>query len=167
MTALLDGLFNPLLVPTHFMAVAALALLTSQQGWGLSVAVVYTVAILAGLGAIALAYVPALAPEALLVTCAMTGLLVALGRRLPLPAGLLLAAALGCALALDAPPEAISLRDANLTLLGTAVGATALLLVLVEFMSFVIDERRRIAARIIGSWIAASAILALALRLVR
>jgi urease accessory protein len=164
MTGFADGLLNPLLVPTHFMGIAALALLIGQQGWGHSVALVYVFAILAGLGTLALAYVPGLAPEGLLAASAPAGLLVAWARPLPLSAGVLLAGAIGLALALDSPPQAISLREANLTLVGTAIGAAIVLLALVQVSSHFGHDWQRTGARVVGSWIAASAILALALR---
>ena len=167
MTAFAAGLLHPLLVPAHMAAVAALALLIGQQGFGRSVAIVYAVALAVGLGAIALAFAPELADEALLVATAITALLVALARPLPHPVGALLAAAVGLALALDSPPEAITLTEANLTLLGTAIGAIVALLVLTWAASLPRRDWQRIGARILGSWIAASAILVLALHWAR
>jgi urease accessory protein len=127
----------------------------------------YVVAVLVGLGAIAMAYVPKFAEEALLTFAAITGLLVALSRPLPQGLGVLLAAAMGLSLALDSPPEALTLMQANLTLLGTALGAVLLLLALLQGTSRLRHHWQHIGARIAGSWIAASAILVLALRFVR
>jgi urease accessory protein len=164
-TGFSGGLLHPLAVPTHLMAAAALALLMGQQGWGPSMLAVYAVAVVAGLGLVALAYVPTRAEEGLLVLAAVIGLLVAWSGRLPPAAGLQFAAAVGFALALDSPPEAISLRDANLALLGTAIGAVIALLTFVQITSCLTRVWQRIGARILGSWIAASAVLVLALRL--
>jgi urease accessory protein len=167
-TGFFDGLLHALVVPSHVLAIVALALLIGQQGWGhgwrLGAAAAYVVAVLAGLGAIALAIVPTLAEQALLVFAMMAGLLAALARPLPPPLGALLAAAVGLSLALDSPPEAITLREANLALVGTALGAAIVLLVLVQGTSLLRRDWQRIGARIVGSWIAASAILVLALR---
>lgn len=160
------GLLHPVAVPLHLMALVALGLLIGGQGWGVSVFAAYAVAVLAGLGAIALAYVPAYAELVLLALAACAGLLVALALPLPLTVGLPLAAATGLALALDSPPEGISLADANLALLGTALSATmasALLVWLVRHLHR--GDWQRIGIRIVGSWIAASAILVLGLRL--
>jgi hypothetical protein len=85
---------------------------------------------------------------------------------LPRSIGVLLAAVVGLALALDSPPEAISVRDANLALLGTATGAVLVLVALVQMTSRLTRAWQRIGARVLGSWIAACAILVLALRLV-
>ncbi len=167
MTALFAGLLHPLIVPAHVLSIAALALLIGQQTWGRNVPMVYAVAVLAGLGAIAMAYVPKFNEEVLLSLAAITGLLVALARPLPEGFGSLLAAALGLSLALDSPPEVLALLQANLTLLGTAVGAVLLLLALLQGTARLRHHWQRIGARILGSWIAAIAILVLALRLVR
>ena len=167
MTQLFAGLLHPLVVPAHVLAIAALALLIGQQGWRRSVPLAYVVAVLIGLGAIAMAYVPKFSEEALLAFAAVTGLLVALARPLPQGLGALLAAAMGLSLALDSPPEALVVMQANLTLLGTALGAVLLLLALLQGTARLRHHWQRIGARIAGSWIAASAILVLALVLVR
>jgi urease accessory protein len=67
----------------------------------------------------------------------------------------------------DSPPEALALLQANLTLLGTALGAVLLLLALLQGTARLRHHWQRIGARILGSWIAAIAILVLALRLMR
>ena len=167
MTALFAGLLHPLVVPAHALAIAALALLIGQQRWRPGVPIAFSVAVLIGLGAIALAYVPKFAEETLLAFAAITGLLVALARPLARGRGVLLAAAIGLSLALDSPPEALALMQANLTLLGTALGAVLLLLALLQATARLHHHWQRVGARIAGSWIAAAAILALALRLVR
>ena len=165
-TGFAGGFLHALVVPAHLMAVVALALLIGQQLRNRCAVIAYAAAIIAGLGAIALAYVPTRAEQGVLAAAAGTGLLVALGRPLPRSAGVLIAAAGGLALALDSPPEAISLRDANLALLGTAIGAVIVLLALLQVTTRLTRGWQRIGARIVGSWIAASAILVLALRLV-
>lgn len=161
------GLLHPLVVPAHLMAVVALALLIGQQGWAYGIPIIYAVAICAGLGTIALGVVPMLAEETLLAASAAIGLLVALSWPVLWPVGAGLAAITGYALALDSPPEAISLTEANMTLLGTALSATILLAAVAYLTSRLRRGWQRVGARILGSWIAASAILVLALRLLR
>jgi urease accessory protein len=126
----------------------------------------YVAAVLIGLGAIALAYVPRFAQESLLAATAVTGLMLALARPWPVAGGMALAAASGLALALDSPPEAITLHEANLALAGTAAAAAAALWALAWLSARLHRHWQRTGARILGSWIAASAILVLALRLV-
>ena len=167
MTGLWAGLLHPVLTPTHAMAVLALALLIGRQRWHRTAAIVYAAAVMAGLGLIVLGYVPLLAGEGLLAASAATGLLVALDWPLPRWLGGLLAGATGFALALASPPEAISLREANLTLVGTAIGATVVLTGLLQVTSRLTQGWSRVGARILGSWIVASAALVLTLVLVR
>jgi urease accessory protein len=159
------GLLHPLLVPSHLIAWTALGLLIGQQHWPRAVPAAYVAAVVVGLGAIALAYVPTFAEETLLALAAAAGLLLALARPLPWLLGALFAAAAGLALALDSPPEAISLSEANLALLGTALSAAIGLVALALAAARLNRDWQRIGARILGSWIAASAIVVLALRL--
>jgi urease accessory protein len=161
------GLLHPLIVPTHLMAAVALGLLIGQQRWAAGIQIIYAIAVCAGLGTIALGVVPALAEETVLAACAAISLLAMLARPVLWVVGAGLAAVMGYALALDSPPEAISLFEANLTLLGTALSAIILLAALAYLASQLQRDWQRIGARILGSWIVASAILVLALRLFR
>jgi urease accessory protein len=161
------GLLHPLLAEAHFLSIAALALLIGQQQWPHRVQIAYAAALVAGLGAIAMAYVPDFAEDGVLVFGGVAGLLVALARPLPWALGVLLAAALAAVQALDSPPEAITLAEANLTLLGTAISAVTVLVVLARIASLPHQAWQKIAVRILGSWIAACAILVLALKFLR
>jgi urease accessory protein len=163
------GVLHPLLVPVHLMAIVALGLLIGGQAprWRRAVPAVYVLALTAGLVAIASAYVPTRAEEVLLSLTAVAGVFVAWARPLPQALGGMLAAGVGLALALDSPPEALSLREAYLALLGTALAAAGLLVAIAALASRLRRHWLRIGVRILGSWIAASAILVLALRLVR
>ena len=83
--------------------------------------------------------------------------------------GALLAAAIGfCARRSTRRPRRSRSREANLTLARHRVGATVVLTgACCELASRLTRDWQRIGARILGSWIAASAILVLALRLCR
>lgn len=164
-TGFAGGLLHPLLVLSHLAALIALALLIGQQQRLRSLPIVFAIALIASLGAIALAYVPTYAEPALLTLAAVIGAMVALARPLPWMVRAALAAATGLAIGLDSPPEAISLPEANLTLAGTALSAIALLFALSWLAAQIRRDWQRIGVRIIGSWIAASAIMVLALRL--
>jgi urease accessory protein len=163
------GLLHPLLLPAHAFALVALGLLIGQQRhWHRWVPLAAAIiSVVAGLGTIALAYVPTLAGEALLASVAINGAAVALARPLPQMLGATLAAATGFALALDSPPDAISLSEANLALLGTAAGVVFVLSIVVAISACLARDWQRIGIRILGAWIAASAVLVLALRLAR
>ena len=149
------------------MAVLAIGLLIGRQGLSRIALSIYAVAVLAGLGAIALAYVPIVAEEGLLAATAIAGLLLALA--LPLPEWIvaLLAAAVGFALALNSPPETLSLTQANIELVVTAVVAFAAVWLIAVLAARLTRHWQQLGARILGSWIAASAILVLAPRLFR
>ncbi len=162
------GLLHPLLVPAHAMAVLALGLLIVQQAprwrW---VPAAYAAGLAAGFAAMMSAVSPRLATEALLAAAAATGGLLALARALPALLGYALAFATGTALALDSSPGGISVRDANVTIIGTYCGAVVLMLAVAELMPEPRRDWHKVGVRILGSWIAASAVLVLSLRLAR
>ena len=162
------GVLHPFFVPAHALAIVGLGLLVGQQEtWGRAAPFAAIAALIVGLAAMTLGYVPMLMSEALLVLALVTGGLVALARPLPKSVGCGLGAAIGFAVALNSPPEVVSVREANLMLIGTGFGATILLILAVEGASRLKRPWLRIGARILGSWIAASAILVLASRFVR
>ena len=95
----------------------------------------------------------------------------AIARPLPTLACALLAVIAGVALALDSPPETISIAVATATLVGTGLGASLTLAIIVTGTNYLTRVREwnwaRLGGRILSSWIAASAILVLAVRFVR
>ena len=173
MSGLASGLLHPLLLPAHALALLAYGLLIALQQMERRPLLIaaFVAGLAAGLVAIALAVGQTPAGDILLAATGVAGLLVALGRPIPSLACAPLAAVAGMALGLDSPPEAISLAVATLTLIGTGIGASLALALIVVGASHLIGERKwiapRIGARILGSWIAASAVLVLALRFAR
>jgi urease accessory protein len=162
-----DGFFQPLLVPAHVLLLLALGLLLGQQGRGLVTVLTFAASLAAGLAAIALAVGQTPAGNVVLAAAAIGGILVALAKPLPRLACVLLAAVAGIALGLDSPPQAISLADATAILVGTGLGACLTLTVVVMVVRTAHRDWQRIGVRIVGSWIAASATLVLALRYAR
>jgi len=73
----------------------------------------------------------------------------------------------GVALELDSVPQEISMLRTLLALGGTAIAALLIPAVLAALMTYLRRDWQRIGVRIVGSWIAASAILVLALRFAR
>jgi urease accessory protein len=162
------GALHPVFVPAHLLAIVGVGFALGQLAAGSRPAVLsYIVALVAGLGLIALGFVPRLAGEALLILAGVAGGLVALARPLPRPAACVLAGCAGLAIGLDSPPEVVSVREANWMLIGTGFGATVTLIVVVEIASRLTRPVLRTGARILGSWVAASAILVLALGVAR
>jgi hydrogenase/urease accessory protein HupE len=163
------GAIHPLFVPAHALAIVALGLLIGQQcprsPWPASGA--YCAGLAAGFAAIVSTVALEWAGDAVLATAGVSGALIALARPIPVFLASALALVTGLVIALDSPPHAISLWDANLILLGTFCGAVVLLLAIVAAASALHRDWQRLGARIVGSWLAAIAIMALALRLTR
>jgi hydrogenase/urease accessory protein HupE len=163
------GLLHPFFVPPHVLAMAGLGLLIGIQmpRWSRAAALAYVAALAAGLGLMTLGIVPRWMGEGLLVSAVVTGGLVALARPLPEILGIALAILTAVAIALDSPPQVISIREANLMLIGTGFGATMFLVALAETAARIKRPWWRLGARVLGSWIAAGATLSLALQLAR
>ncbi len=163
------GLLHPLFVPAHLLAITGLGILIGRQRptWGKAVPASFAAALVVGLLALAMAFVPRYAGETVLSAALIAGALVALARPLPEAIGCALAATAGLAIALDSPPWVVSVSEANLMLIGTGLGATALLLVVTFCASRLSRPWHVIGLRVLGSWVAASAILVLALQFAR
>ena len=88
---------------------------------------------------------------------------------IPIPTWALgtLAALTGAALGLDSPPDVLTLREAYLMLIGTGLAACTILAMVGAGTSWAAGHWHGIGVRVLGSWTAASAMLALALRLAR
>ena len=168
-TGFLGGLLHPLFVPAHALAVLGLGLLIGQQGphWRWSLPVAYAAGLGSGFAAMILAFAPQFGGEVLLAVAAIDGALIALARPVPALVGCVLALVVGIALALDSPPGGISVRDANVTLLGTFCGAVMLLWAVLEVARMLRRDWQRLGVRIVGSWIAASAVLVLSWKFAR
>jgi urease accessory protein len=168
-TGFTGGLLHPLLVPAHLMALAALGLLLGQQVPRQRYLLLGTFAasLLCGIGTVAAALAAESPDVVVLVTGAILGLLVVLARPLPLIGVGPIVFALGIALALDSVPQEISMRATLLTLGGTALAAFAIPALLAILSAKLQRDWPRVGVRVLGSWMAASAILVLALRLAR
>jgi urease accessory protein len=173
MSGFVAGLLHPLALPAHVLALLALGLVIAQQTAGtryVSLAAFVSGAAV-GLTAIAFGVGQTPALDVLLATAFASGASAAIARPLPALACALLAAIAGVALALDSPPEAISIVVATATLVGTGLGASLALAIIVTGMNYLTRVREwnwaRLGGRILSSWIAASAILVLAVRFVR
>jgi urease accessory protein len=162
--AFVDGLLNPLTTPAHMLTLLALALLLAQQPQRSAVLLLFALALAAGFVAIVLAVETTPARTVLLAVAATLGVMVAAAWAPKLLAWLLATIA-GAALALDSPPQAVTIAEAYATLAGTTVGACAILVVVAPLAAHAKADWQRLGVRILGSWIAASAILVLAVQL--
>lgn len=162
--AFADGLLNPLTTPAHVLVLLALALLFARQPQRCVVLLVFALALAAGFVAIVLAVETTPARTMLLAVAVALGVMIAAAWAPKLLAWLFAAIA-GAALALDSPPQAVTITEAYATLGGTAVGACAMLVLVAAIAGHVNADWQRLGIRILGSWIAASAILVLAVQL--
>jgi urease accessory protein len=169
LASLREGLLHPLLVPAHALALVGLGLLIGQdpRRQRAALLVAFVAALIAGIAAIMAAFIFTEGSAVLLAVAGIAGLLVALARPVPMLAGAPLTAIAGAALAFDSVPQEISISATLLALAGTAIGAAIALTLIAEARVSLKPPWLRIGARILGSWIAASAILVLALRLAR
>jgi len=155
-------------VPTHLLAVVALGLLVGQQAIRL---VIPIATLAAGLGVGSLIVASAVrenpAALALLVFAVVAAGLTVMARPLPSWAAAGLALAIGAALALNAPPQEFTIHAAIVSQLGFALAAILAFALVTLVAAQARVPWQRIGVRIVASWIAASAILVLALRLAR
>jgi hypothetical protein len=162
----LTGLLQPVLTPSHALALFGLGLLIGRQPTEerLLPQMGFALGLAAALLALALAVGETPADAVLLVGVAISGALVAAAIRPPLMMLGPLAAAIGAAIGLDSPPEVISLEDAVVMLIGTGLGALIGLGVVTEVAARMARDWQLIGVRVLGSWTAASALLAIAVR---
>jgi urease accessory protein len=161
-----DGLVRPVLVPAHALSLVALGLMVGQQR------APHRLPLIAGfaggqLTAILLvvsAFAVTQAGSVLLACGGLAGLLVAVGRPIPLAASALLILIAGLALELDSVPMIISRQDTVIALAGTALGAWLALMLIARMTRDPKQAWQRIGVRILGSWAAASVALVLTLR---
>ena len=162
--AFVDGFINPLTTPAHVLVLLAAALLLAGQPQRLAGVFIFALALTTGFVAIVLAVETTPARMVLLAVAVALGAMVAAAWAPKLLAWLLVATA-GAALALDSPPQAVMITEAYATLAGTAVGACTMLVVVAAIAGHAHADWQRLGVRILGSWIAASSILVLAVQL--
>jgi urease accessory protein len=163
--AFAEGLLNPLLTPAHTLALVALGLFIGWHADRVGARLIFPMALAGGLFALTFAVGQMPARIVLLADTAVIGVLVATAWGPPRPVGWLLVAIAGAAIGLDSPPQAITIAEANATLVGTAFGACAVMFAVITAASYASLRWHKLAMRILGSWIAASAILVLAVLL--
>jgi urease accessory protein len=165
LSAYIGGFLHPLAMPAHVLALAGLAAIAGRIG-GFTPIIPFSIGVAIGLGALAWGVGETPASDVLLAGAVLCGLLLASGAAATVLRGVgaPLALACGAALGLDSPPEAIRLGEAFAAVTGTACGAVAALALTALAATAIAPWRHGIALRVAGSWIAAIAILALAVR---
>ncbi len=163
------GVLHPLLVLSHLLALIALGLLAGLQPLPMRLAIIATfaVAMILSFGMVSLAYSTGRAEFAVLALAAITGLLLAAWPRASGGIGAGLAALIATAILFDSVPAVPSIGETTLALAGT-LAATITVVTVTAFLSAALPAFwPSVGVRVAGSWIAASAILVLALRLAK
>ena len=161
------GLLHPLLVPAHVLALLALGCLTGTLDFRMRLVVIAVFVAAAALSVVlvTMAFSAVNAELVVLSLAGFAGLLLVAGLRMPLAMIVVLAVCVAGALIFDSVPALLSAQDTILSLAGTIIAATFLLAAITFLSGAGPQVWRRIGIRILGSWIAASAVMVLALRL--
>lgn len=168
-----SGVLHPVVVPAHALAIVCAGLFVGQRKLGARL----NRALVAFGGAVTVGALAAALHGAELTTTAIDtvllgvtaglGLLVALDRRLPLPPILVVLGATGAVVGLGSASDANALLLRLASAAGTLLGALFILLWGVALNGFFVGKPwQPIAVRVLGSWMAAAAMLAFALALV-
>ena len=161
----LGGFLHALLIPEHGMSLVALGLTLGREEqhrrrYGL---LVFTASLVAGLLAVGLGAEATFAGDGLLAATGILALLLAVAW---MPALLYwaLIAVVGVAFALDSKPDVTATAELARMLIGSGLGGALALTFVAEGSFLSRGPAQHIATRVLGSWIAAIAILDLSLR---
>jgi hydrogenase/urease accessory protein HupE len=162
-----NGLLHPVLVPAHLLLLIAVGLFFGQQGPKENQPALMTYLASTALGLVAAWFSPGLPVEVIiLASAAIIGLLIALSARVALPWCLLIGAVAGFILGLDSTQETYSGKEKFVALFGSGVGIYLFSLYPMGFADYFKKKPwQKIGVRVIGSWLAASSLLVLALSL--
>jgi hydrogenase/urease accessory protein HupE len=160
-----NGLLHPVFVPAHLLLMIALGLFLGQQGpkENQPALAAFLLATIAGLTTAW--FSPGSGMEAiLLVAAAAAGLLIAINPRVGLWGCAVITTLAGFLLGMDSAQESLAGRDKLAALFGSGIAIYFLTLYPMALADrFNHKAWHRIGVRIVGSWIAASALLVLAL----
>lgn len=163
-----QGCLHPLIVPAHLMVLLALGLLLGQQDKSLLRTGLISFLVSLSLALVLTRVLPRIQHSdlSLLVLAVSLGSLIILRLRLNLVLVLTLSVMTGGLIGLDSAITALPGLDKNkiyLQLLGTELSAT-LMLSLLALLSFYLNKLLAgIAVRVIGAWVTAGSLMALAL----
>jgi urease accessory protein len=168
MTAFLGGL-TQFFIPSHLLAVVAIGFLAGQQSQRMPLAALaaFAVGLIAGSIAVASAIRENPASPGLLVLAMAAGGLVVVAYPVSTWLVGIMAFATGSGLPLNAPPHEVTIANAVAAQAGFALAALVIAALAIGIAVLARRPWQRIGIRVVGSWIAAIAILVLALRLAR
>ncbi len=164
---LYNGLLHPVVVPAHLLLIIGAGLFLGKQGSGIVPPSLLVFSLFTGAGLLATLFsIKGGGEKSLLALAAITGLLTAVNFKIPMVLCLLVAALTGFLIGLDSAQDVLVGRAKWFSLLGSGLGICFLFLYPLAFTDYFGDKNwQQIGVRIVGSWVAASAILVLALAL--
>ncbi len=165
-----SGLWHPLAVPAHCLAILAIAMLQGRHGLVVLQfrSLIFAAALFLGLSATLLSPPVYSLYIALLSLTIITGLLVALGRQLPLTLVTGLSAIILLLVGFDSGVSTGSWGVTIAALAGIAIGIILLNAAITELVAHIHDawpNWTKIGVRVVASWVAAIAALILSLQL--
>jgi hydrogenase/urease accessory protein HupE len=165
-----NGMLHPYLVPAHLLALLALGLMLGQYAPVSSKYALpaFVTALLCSVASIA--FLPVSSMDILLLVVALvSGMLVAIAIAPGPVFPIVLAVMAGVVLGLSSPPDGVPSGQTWLALLGTALGASLMVIYAGGISAWLsrFQTWPRIAVRVLGSWIAASAFLVLVLEIAK
>jgi hydrogenase/urease accessory protein HupE len=160
-----NGALHPIFVPAHWMALLALGILFGREDQKKITPAILSFAVATVLGLFVTGLWPIENFEmAALVAAAMAGILIAARPRVSVTACALIASLIGLVIGLDSAQESLAGKARMAALFGSGVGIYLLTLYAMAFAGFFSKHSwQRIGLRVMGSWIAASALLVLSL----
>lgn len=163
------GALHPLLVLSHALALIGLGLLAGLQRphMRLLLIAMFIAGMIAAFVPVSFAFASDRAELFVLALAIISGLTLAAFPRVSATLPAILAALTGAAILFDSVPAVPSVAETVLGLCGTALAATAMLALLAFGSAALPAFWPRYGVRVAGSWIAASAILVLVLRLAK
>jgi urease accessory protein len=161
------GALHPVFVPAHVMSVLVFGILIGQQGVKPLQSAVMAFLLSVGGGLIVIGLYPEVqVGPALLAVTASIAVLVALAYPLPHLAYAVVACVMGMLLGMDSVQSELTGRARWAALLGSGIVIYLLTLYAMVFAEYFSRHAwQRIGLRVIGSWVAAAALLVLSLRL--
>ena len=164
---LYNGLLHPVVVPAHLLLVAAAGLFLGKHGSRVVPPSFLLFCLFTFSGLVAtIFYTGGIGERYLLGVAAVIGLLIAANLRIPFLLCLIVAALIGFLLGLDSTQTVLVGKAKFFSLLGSGLGLCFLFLYPLAFADYFGDRSwQKIGVRIVGSWVAASSILVLALSL--
>lgn len=167
LNSFLNGAVHPILIPAHLILLIGLGLLIGRQGSDSISKVLPVFMVLAIPGVMLSLWVEGGDYLALiiLVFAFIFGVLVALGKTLPLWSLIISAILTAMLIGMDSAQTAFTDEERYIALGGTVVGSSILLIYAAGLTEYLQKLWQGIPVRIIGSWLAASAIMVLTLSL--